>query len=250
LRYTTAYKIINIWNLCLLKLRDAQNKNDSWNYEIAPGFQYAQVSKHPGIQKLHNLITKNHNNILLEVKNLALSGYTGLPMNEIDSTQGETFKDGAKNWRPIWVKFLSIYAGTANKLPTLKQIVADMGTELILLHVSVFYAGVDLIPHRGITMGHYRYHYGLLIPEGDVALKINNSTYKWKTGEGIQFDDTHWHSAWNRTNTVRLVIFADVERQMPIYMKLINRLILRLIEYTAHIKSVKEKLLAQGIVKD
>ena len=178
------------------------------------------------------------------------SGYTRFTKSENDKTQGTKFNDDGKKWRPIWIKFLNIYAGTADRIPTLKKIVQEMGDDVILLHISMFFPGTNLTPHYGITMGNIRYHWGLFIPSGDLGLRIENSIYRWKTGEGIQFDDTHLHSAWNNTNQIRLVIFADIPRRMNPLMNYINRQIINLVEYTSHIKSIQERMQREGIKVD
>ena len=246
----SAYTIINLWNLCLHYIRNKQNQQDSYNFKNAPGFQYAEVSKHPSIQKLNKLIIPKHYQIIKEINDLVKKGYNGYPMSQIDKTQGATFEQNGDLWRPIWIKFLDTYSGISDYLPTLKNIVQEMGDQIVLLHVSLFLPGTYLKPHYGITKGNLRYHYGLVIPQGDIGLRIHNATYRWKTGEGIQFDDTYLHSAWNKTNEYRLVIFADVPREMNWIMIKIHRGILSLIQYTKHIKEIQEKLKAQNIVID
>ena len=44
------------------------------------------------------------------------------------------------------------------------------------------------------------------IAEGDV--------YYWKNGEGVVFDDTYMHEAFNDSDRVRVVLFLDVRRKM------------------------------------
>ena len=104
-KYYIIYWLINLWNRIITPIRNFQNQHDSFNFNIAPGFQFATVSKHESIKKLNTLILQNHNQILKEVQNLLNTGYTGLPMNEIDPIQGNVFKN-ASGWRPIWIKFL------------------------------------------------------------------------------------------------------------------------------------------------
>lgn len=243
------YFIIDLWNKYLTSLRDKQNVSDCIDPINVPGLQFARKSLHPSIRKLNELICTNHDTILNEVNKLLSTGYTGLPMWQIDSTQ-EVFKSKADGWRPIWVKFFDQYAGTANHLPTLKSIVDEIGPDLILLHISMFLPRTILAPHYGICKGHYRFHYGLKIPQGDIGLKIHNGLYRWKDREGIQFDDTYLHSSWNKSDSVRLVIFADVKRQMNFVTSFINDVVYWLLQKTKHIKSVKDQIKRQEIVLD
>ncbi len=248
-KYYFVYGFINIWNLIIKPLRNYQNRTNSWNFEKAPGFQFALNSKHKSIQKLHAKIFENHNQILSEVLKILQDGYRGIPMNQMDPIQGKTFKN-EDGWRPIWLKFLDVYSGISDKLPTLTNIVREMENEIILLHVSMMLPGTDLTPHYGISMAHLRYHYGLLIPDGDTGLRIEKSVYKWKTGEGIQFDDTYLHSAWNKTTGIRLVIFADIPRNMNPIFTMINKFILKLIQYSSHIKEIQARMKREGIIID
>lgn len=248
-KYYIVYGLINLWNIILTPLRNSQNQKDSWNFEKAPGFQFAQNSENKSIRKLHSLILSNHNKILEEVTILLKTGYNGLPMNQMDPIQGNTFKN-EDGWRPIWIKFLDQYSGISDQLPTLKNIVTQMGSEVILLHISMFLPNTVLTPHYGITKAHLRYHYGLQIPVGDVGIKIEKSFYRWKNGEGVQFDDTYLHCAWNKTTEPRLVIFADIPRAMNPIFRTINKLILYVIQYSTHIKSIQQKLREQKICVD
>lgn len=231
-------------------MRNTQNLRDSYDYKNAPGFQYAENSKHPTIRKLNHIITQNHFQIIQELTFLMQKGYTGFPMSQIDQTQGETFQEHGNLWRPIWIKFLDSYSGISDQLPTLKGIVKEMEGEIILLHISLFLPGTVLTPHYGITQGNLRYHYGLFIPKGDTGLKIHSAIYRWKIGEGIQFDDTYWHSAWNKTQEPRFVIFADIPREMNFVMSFIHRFILKLIQHTKHIKDIKYTLERENIKID
>ncbi|MEV0326943.1 aspartyl/asparaginyl beta-hydroxylase domain-containing protein [Micromonospora echinospora] len=58
----------------------------------------------------------------------------------------------------------------------------------------------------------YRAHLGLVIPEGDCALRVGNQTRHWHEGSTLVFDDTVEHEAWNRTNETRTVLLFDFLR--------------------------------------
>ncbi|MES2779388.1 MAG: aspartyl/asparaginyl beta-hydroxylase domain-containing protein, partial [Bacteroidota bacterium] len=58
------------------------------------------------------------------------------------------------------------------------------------------------------------YHLGIQIPQGDIGIQLvahnRPETYKWKERKGVVFDDTLLHTAWNKTDETRILIFADI----------------------------------------
>lgn len=242
------YFIVNSWNEWLTELRDEQNTLDSIDYRNAPGLQYAHKSRNETIRRLNADISLRHKDILCEVNELMSEGYEGMPMWKVDSTQ-RVFKGKGDGWKPIWIRFFSHWSDVSQRLPVLREIVSRYD-DVILLHVSVFGPKTELKEHYGICKGHYRYHYGLKVPKGDIGLLVERGLYRWIEGEGICFDDTHKHSSWNRTDEVRMVLFADVVRDMPVHYKWINNLVYRLLERTKHMRGVREKIDRRGIVLD
>lgn len=63
--------------------------------------------------------------------------------------------------------------------------------------------------HRGYFGPFLRMHVGLIVPDGDVGIKVGDDTYYWKNGEVIVFDDRITHEAWNKTNDDRIVLLVD-----------------------------------------
>ena len=67
-------------------------------------------------------------------------------------------------------------------------------------------------PHKGYE--NYsdkilRCHIGLIIPNGDVGIRVNKVQTKWKEGKGIIFDDSLIHEAWNYSVDNRYVLIID-----------------------------------------
>ena len=54
-----------------------------------------------------------------------------------------------------------------------------------------------------------RHHLGLIIPEGDLGLKVGSDNFIWKKGELISFIDGVEHSAWNNSSDLRVVLIID-----------------------------------------
>lgn len=72
--------------------------------------------------------------------------------------------------------------------------------------------GTKIHPHIGYTTEVLRCHMGIIVPEGDCCLQVKNETKKWEEGKCFVFDDTVEHSAWNNTESNRVVLLIDVLR--------------------------------------
>jgi beta-hydroxylase len=75
--------------------------------------------------------------------------------------------------------------------------------------------GAVLNPHRDPYAGSLRYHLGLVTPNDDGCfIIVDGQPYSWRDGEDVLFDETYIHTAENRTDVERLILFCDVERPM------------------------------------
>lgn len=73
---------------------------------------------------------------------------------------------------------------------------------------SLLRPGTHLYPHRGELEGVLRCHLALVVPEGDVGLRIDGSTARWERGRCLVFDDTYEHEAWNHAAGDRVVLLV------------------------------------------
>lgn len=64
-------------------------------------------------------------------------------------------------------------------------------------------------PHNGATNCRLTVHLPLIVPP-DCAIRVGNHTRTWTPGELLLFDDTVEHSAWNRSDRLRVVLIFDV----------------------------------------
>ena len=73
--------------------------------------------------------------------------------------------------------------------------------------------GATLVAHRDPFAGSIRFHLGLMTPNDDrCRIYIDGKPYSWRDGEGIVFDETFIHKAYNETDKQRIILFCDVER--------------------------------------
>jgi len=66
-------------------------------------------------------------------------------------------------------------------------------------------------PHTGYTNARLICHLPLIVPDG-CGLRVGAETRGWVEGEALIFDDSMEHEAWNRSNTLRVVLLFDIWR--------------------------------------
>tara|TARA_B100000424_G_scaffold241914_1_gene210402 strand:+ start:1533 stop:2105 length:573 start_codon:yes stop_codon:yes gene_type:complete len=90
----------------------------------------------------------------------------------------------------------------------------DLPEDVRDVHISTWKPGAVVKPHVGPFKGVIRLHIGLVVPEGDCWLSLDNKKYYWKEGNVFCFDDTYLHHGKNNTKEDRVVLFVNLERQM------------------------------------
>jgi beta-hydroxylase len=85
--------------------------------------------------------------------------------------------------------------------------------------------GAKLNRHRDPYAGSLRYHLGLATPNDDRCfIEVDGQRYSWRDGQGVLFDETYIHWAYNGTESDRIILFCDVERPLRFgWMGAINR---------------------------
>jgi beta-hydroxylase len=108
---------------------------------------------------------------------------------------------------------------------------------------SILEPGTHIPPHRGPHAGILRYHLGVIIPEGDVGIKVGGQICRWKEGESLFFDDSFEHEAWNLSNSLRVILFVDFIRPLPIVLSVFNQLLLKVFEFSEAAKTAHRRVL-------
>jgi beta-hydroxylase len=76
-------------------------------------------------------------------------------------------------------------------------------------------SGGSLTLHRDPYAGSLRYHLGLVTPNhDDCAIIVDGQPYSWRDGQDDVFEETYLHTAANRTDEDRIILFCDIERPM------------------------------------
>lgn len=73
-----------------------------------------------------------------------------------------------------------------------------------------------LKPHRHINPTSLIYHLGLIIPpDRSAGLMVADQVHIWeKEGDAVIFDDNDMHSAWNDSDSERIVLYVNFAREL------------------------------------
>lgn len=81
---------------------------------------------------------------------------------------------------------------------------------------SVLAPGRHIAPHIGFSNAVLRCHLGLIVPDG-CAIRVGTEIRHWQEGKCLIFEDTVEHEAWNRGNSIRVVLLIDVKKPGVVY---------------------------------
>ena len=101
---------------------------------------------------------------------------------------------------------------------------------------SILKPGTHIPAHRGPYSGILRYHLGVVIPKGDVGIRVAQEICRWEEGKSLIFDDGFEHEAWNRTEQLRVILFVDLARPLPCPLGLLNRGVLNLMRFSKEVR--------------
>ena len=87
--------------------------------------------------------------------------------------------------------------------------------EVITISLARFPSNRIILPHKG-NKKIIRMHYGIKIPDGDIAFRVKDEEKKWENGKCFAFNDFYEHGGWNNTNDERIILIVDLDRKMII----------------------------------
>jgi beta-hydroxylase len=186
-------------------------------------------------------LRQNWQTIRDEARRLYEAGHIAGAEKHNDLAFNTFFKRG---WRRFYLKWYDDF------LPSAKEI-CPKTVELVQSIPSVNAALFALLPgksklgeHRDPFAGSLRYHLGLITPNSDdCRIEIDGTSYSWRDGQDILFDETFIHSVNNDTDQDRLILFCDVARPLanPVVRILNNFIVRNVIRHTAaHNKSTEK----------
>jgi aspartyl/asparaginyl beta-hydroxylase (cupin superfamily) len=76
---------------------------------------------------------------------------------------------------------------------------------------SLLQPGTHIKPHHGFVNTRLIGHLPLIVPP-HCGLRVGNEVHQWEPGKVVLFDDTIEHEAWNRSDSIRVVLIFEVWR--------------------------------------
>lgn len=109
---------------------------------------------------------------------------------------------------------------------------------------SILAPGYQIPAHRGVTKGILRCHLGLIIPRDsdNCWIRIAEERVSWRQGKAFVFDDTYEHEVFNNTEDERVILLFDFDRPMRFWGRLINRVFVTLLKFSAYYQEPKKNI--------
>ena len=143
--------------------------------------------------------------------------------------QAEISANDGRDWRMFLLKAYGVpVEKNLRRCPTIAALLAET-PEAVSCVLSFLAPGKHIPRHRGPFRGILRYHLMLSVPCDErgvpaCELNVDGVPYLLAEGEGLLWDDTFPHEAWNRSNDVRIALLLDVWRKdMPYDVELLSR---------------------------
>jgi beta-hydroxylase len=185
-------------------------------FSAVPNKPFVDVKEFPDLKKLSD----NWQTLRDEALQLFDEGHIRAAAKYNDLGFNSFFRRG---WKRFYVKWydqpLASAVALCPKTVALVQSVPSINAAMFALLPP----GGDLGKHRDPFAGSLRYHLGLSTPNSkDCRIFVDGQEYAWHDGEGVVFDETYIHWAENNTDTLRVILFCDVERPLnnPVMTKI------------------------------
>ena len=111
----------------------------------------------------------------------------------------------------LFKKFNQTYVGRkyfSNTLSLFKNF-----KEVITVSIARFPSNRIIPIHKG-NRELVRIHYGIDVPDGDIAFTVKGEEKKWENGKVFAFNDFYEHGVWNNTEYDRIILIVDLDRKM------------------------------------
>lgn len=129
------------------------------------------------------------------------------------------YRDG--RWTSFYLKLYDCDIPSAYQLAPRTMALIDQVPSMNIALFACLNPGKKINKHHDPFAYTLRYSLGLSTPNSDdCGIVINGQDYKWKDGEGIIFDETYLHNAYNNTDKPRIILMTDIDR--PLRSKLVQ----------------------------
>jgi beta-hydroxylase len=177
-------------------------------FSAVPNRPYVDVARFPELAPL----AENWQVIRAEAQELFDNGRIRAAGTYDDLGFNSFFKTG---WKRFYVKWYDEPLPSAKALcpKTVELVQSIRGVNAAMF--ALLPPGSKLGAHRDPFAGSLRYHLGLVTPNADTCrIVVDGEPYAWRDGEPVMFDETFIHTAENRSDVTRIILFCDVERPL------------------------------------
>ncbi|MCX7728863.1 MAG: aspartyl/asparaginyl beta-hydroxylase domain-containing protein [Bacteroidia bacterium] len=119
-------------------------------------------------------------------------------------------KNSKNTWKVFSFRFFGIDNPINHALCKVTSSLLQSNPNIISADFSYLPAQTRILPHKGFTKMVLRVHLGLIIPDGDIGIRVGHEVKQWKAGKLLILDDSFEHEAWNNTNQDRVVLMFDI----------------------------------------
>jgi aspartate beta-hydroxylase len=141
--------------------------------------------------------------------------------HDLMAEQAELSRHGGRFWRLYVLRaYGADHRANQARCPTLRSLL-EADRSVTSAAFSILEGGKHIPAHRGPFRGILRYHLPLVIPPDQAGrpsnrLRVDEVSHALREGEGLLWDDTFEHEAWNESASPRAVLLLDVFRpEMP-----------------------------------
>ncbi|MDO3382348.1 aspartyl/asparaginyl beta-hydroxylase domain-containing protein [Gilvimarinus algae] len=155
------------------------------------------------------------------IRDEALALYQGGKITAKDDLPASSFyKDN--RWTSFYLKLYDNPIPSAKELAPKTMALLEQVPYLNLALFAVLNPGKKLNQHHDPFAYTLRYSLGLSTPNSErCGLQIDDFHYPWRDGDSIIFDETYLHSAYNDTDTPRVILMTDIDR--PLKLKFVQK---------------------------
>ncbi len=171
-----------------------------------PQFKILEENYQALLEELKEVTGKNENNKKIKHSNLFEPW--------VEKNLYEESNDQGWDVAPLMIGGVLIDE-RCNKFPVLYSLI-DKLKGIMSVSYSLLKPGTHIVPHKGYddySEKVLRYHMGMIIPKGDIALRVDKEIRSWHCGKSFIFDDYLVHEAWNFSNEDRIVLIIDFLRE-------------------------------------
>jgi beta-hydroxylase len=191
-------------------------------FSAVPPKPFIDVHKLPELAKLRDnwqIMRDEALSLMGEGQIRAATGHNDLGFNSF-------FKEG---WKRFYLKWYGAPLPSAQALCPKTVALVESLPSVNAAMFALLPPGGKLNRHRDPFAGSLRYHLGLVTPNSDECrIYIDGEPYSWRDGQDVLFDETFIHSAENKTDVTRIILFCDVERPLRTrWMTAFNRWVSR-----------------------